>query len=67
MGDAGLGLLVLLMVTTLSILKPWGRVRYGETISGKLPLGLKILLAVTGVIALVFRLVVHHGGMHGGH
>ena len=61
-GDAGLGLLVLLVITTLSVLKPWGRVRYRETISGRLPLGLKILLAVTGVTVLVFRLVVHHGG-----
>ena len=61
-GDAGLGLLVLLVITTLSVLKPWGRVRSGETISGRLPLGLKILLAVTCVIVLVFRLVVHHGG-----
>lgn len=27
--DAGLGLLVLLMITTLSVFKPWGRTRYG--------------------------------------
>ena len=66
-GDAGLGLLVLLVITTLSVLKPWGRIRYSETISGGMPLGLKILLVVVGLIVVVFRVVVHHGGMHGGH
>jgi hypothetical protein len=66
-GDAGLGLMVLLVITTLSVLKPWGRIRYSETASGKLPLGLKILLAITVVIVVVFRFVVHHGGMHGAH
>lgn len=66
-GDAGLGLLVLLVITTLSVLKPWGRIRYSETISGGLPLGLKILLAVIVVVVVVFRFVVPHGGMHGGH
>ena len=66
-GDASLGLLFLLVITTLSVLKPWGRIRYRETVTGGLPLGLKILLAVIVVIVLVFRLAVHHGGMHGGH
>src|SRR5258708_12550676 len=28
--DAGLALLVLLLITTLSVFKPWGRTRYGR-------------------------------------
>lgn len=34
--DAGLGLLVLLMITTLSVFKPWGRTRYGLRESARL-------------------------------
>ena len=34
--DAGLGLLVLLMITTLSVFKPWGRTRYGRRESARL-------------------------------
>jgi len=34
--DAGLGLLVLLMITTLSVFKPWGRTRYGQRESARL-------------------------------
>ena len=29
-GDAALGLLVLLVITTLSVFKPWGKTRYGQ-------------------------------------
>jgi len=49
-GDAGLGLFVLLVITTLSVLKPWGRIRFSEANAGRLPFGLKILLAAIVVI-----------------
>ena len=93
-GKAGLGLLALLAITTLSVYKPWGRTRYGKrkqqeelretsvgtpvafgalaladplsgTVGRDLPLGLKIFLAITGVLVLIFG-VLHHGG-HGFH
>lgn len=88
-GDAGLGLLALLAITTLSVYKPWGRTPCGErkqrelrqmsteipvtsgalalpdpingTVGGSLPLGLKIFIAVTVVLVLMFG-AMHHGG-----
>lgn len=66
-GDAGLGLLVLLVITILSVYKPWGRIRYNDSSRGDLPLRLKIFLAVIVVIVVVFGIVVPHGSMHGGH
>jgi hypothetical protein len=93
--DAGLAVLVLLVTTTLSVYKPWGRTPYGrrtqeqerregaslmalatppilpdpdhETTAGGLPSGLKIFLAVIGVI--VAGVVVLHltGRGLGGH
>jgi hypothetical protein len=63
--DAGVAVLVLLVITTLSVFKPWGKTRYGrgrradnETAVKGLPSGLKILLAAIGVIVLGF-LVLH--------
>ena len=92
-GDAGLALLVLLAITTLSVFKPWGRTRYGRSkhqespqtpggtpmsalptlpdpdneTADSLPLGLKIFLAIIGVIVVGF--VVRHltGGGLGSH
>ncbi len=58
-GDAGLAVLVLLVTTTLSVYKPWGRTRYGRR--------KQVFLAVIGVIVAAF--VVLHltvGGL-GGH
>ncbi len=75
------GLLLLLSITTLSVFKPWGLTRYGRRELPKsrsvppLPksemtgAGLKILLAVIGVILASF-LVLHlaSGGFgHHGH
>lgn len=73
-GDAGLAVLVLLATTTLSVYKPWGLTRYGrrtqdqEAAAGDGPsLGLKIALAIIGLIVAGF--VVLHlagGGLHHG-
>lgn len=75
------GLLVLLVITTLSIFKPWGLTRYGHRDLQKLRnapqlpelettgVGLKIFLIVVGVILAIF-LVLHlaNGGLgHQGH
>ncbi len=76
MGDAGLAVLVLLVTTTLSVYKPWGRTPYGRRMQqqeeGDVPvipmsLGRKIVLAIIGVIVAAF--VVLHlagGGLHHG-
>jgi len=114
-GDAGLALLVLLVITTLSVFKPWGRTRYGrkqqlqerrestslmslspitmakhhespqtlggtpmstpptlpgpdnETTADGLPVGLKIFLAVIGVIVVGFVVLHLTGGGLGSH
>ena len=61
-GDAGLALLMLVAITVLSVYKPWGRFRHG------LPRGLKVFLAVVGVIVVGFALMHHlHGGGHRHH
>ncbi len=67
--DAGLAILVLILITTLSIYKPWGLTSYGRRRlpprpDVETPLGLKIFLAAVGVIVLVGFVVSHHGG-HG--
>ena len=73
-GDAGLAVLTLLVTTTLSVYKPWGKTRYGrreeqrvlrEASTGELSLGLKILIGVIATIVTAF--VVLHiagGGLH---
>jgi hypothetical protein len=64
-GDASLALLLLVVVTTLSVFKPWGRTVYGqnrlrrgavlnETGTERMPTGLKILFAVIAVIVVAF-------------
>jgi hypothetical protein len=76
-GDAALAVVTLLVTTTLSVYKPWGRTRYGrreqqreqgnDTTTGGLSVGRKILFAVIGVI--VAGLIVLHlagGGLHHG-
>jgi hypothetical protein len=73
-GDAGLAVVVLLGITILAVYKPWGRTRYGrrqqeqeqgtpipETTAQGLPLGLKIFLAVIGLIVVGF-VVLHLAG-----
>ena len=72
-GDAGLALLVLLVITTLSVFKPWGRTLYGRrkqatTAVVDLPLGLRIFLTLIGVIMVgfvVLHLTGHAPGSHG--
>jgi hypothetical protein len=80
---AGGGLLVLLATTTLSVYKPLGRTRYGrriqqerrkvpqqpdsETTGDDLSLGLKIVLAVLGVIVAVLIVLHLTGGGLGSH
>ena len=86
---AGLGLLALIVITALSVYKPWGRTPYGKrkqqellqgpagvpvasaavslagpasgTRSTGVPLGLKVFIAVTGVLVLMFGFL-HHTG-----
>ncbi|HEY5062153.1 MAG TPA: hypothetical protein VII52_11495 [Gemmatimonadaceae bacterium] len=70
-GDAGLGLLALIAVTTLSVFKPWGRTAYGERgrvnaarlagdrRAGRAPAGLKIFVAVVALITLGFGIAKH--------
>jgi len=68
------GLLVLLVVTALSVYKPWGLTRYGrrkqqerrkvpQQPDNETPFGVKIFFAVIGVLVLVF--VVLHLTGHG--
>jgi hypothetical protein len=71
--DAALAVAVLVVTTTLSIYKPWGRTRRGRRLepqehgppaAGRV--GLPIVLAVVGVLVLAF--VAWHlagGGLHG--
>ena len=74
MWDAALAALVLLLITTLSVYKPWGLTSYGrrrlpQRPDVETPLGLKVFLAAVGVIVLVGFVVSHHGshglGSHG--
>lgn len=76
--DAALGLLVLLVNTTLSVFKPWGKTPYGTQKekeasmaesepdpakpSTGIPIGLKVFLAVLGALATVFVVVHLLGG-----
>lgn len=71
--DAGLAVFVLVITTTLSVYKPWGRTPYGRRQQQKLPdtarlaPGLKILLAAIGVIVAVFVAMHLTGGGLGRH
>jgi hypothetical protein len=63
---------VLLVITTLSVAKPWGKTRYGrradnETTAKGLPSRLKILLAVIGMLVLGFVVLHLIGGGLAGH
>ena len=69
-----LAILLLVVVTTLGVYKPWGLTRYGrrkqqegrkvqQLADSKTPSGVKIFLAVIGVLVLVF--VVLHLTGHG--
>jgi len=69
-----LAIVLLLVVTTLGVYKPWGLTRYGrrkqqerrkvqQQPDGETPLGVKIFFAVIGALVLVF--VVLHLTGHG--
>src|SRR5262245_43992211 len=58
------GLAVLLVTTTLSVYKPWGRT--GREASNGTPWGLYVLLGTVGAVFLVVALHLTGGG-HGGH
>src|SRR5258708_19072270 len=79
---AGGGLLVLLVITTLSVFKPWGLTRYGQrklqerrNVPQQLdsvtraPLGFNVHLAVIGLLLAVFVVVLHltGQGLHHSH
>jgi len=89
-GDAGLAVLVLLVITILGVYKPWGRTRYGrrmqqekaadgtltrhagrgadnEPSGDRLSPGLKVFLAVAGVIVVLFVVLHLAGGGLGSH
>ncbi len=77
---SGGGLLVLLVITTLSVFKPWGLTRYGQwklqeqssvplqlARANTAPLGLRVLLAVIGVLVagfIVLHLTGHGSAIH---
>ncbi len=75
----GLAILLLLVVTTLGVYKPWGLTRYGrrkrqeqrkveQQPNNETPLGVKIFYAVIGVLVLVvvaLHLTGHGFGSHG--
>jgi hypothetical protein len=70
--DASLAVVVLLVITTLSVFKPWGKTRYGrrvdeQTTTRRLPAGLTLFLAVIGVLVLGFLVVHLLGGGHADH
>jgi hypothetical protein len=75
-----LAILLLLVVTTLGIYKPWGLTRYGrrkqqerrkvqQQTDNETPLGVKIFFAVLGMLVLVFVMLhlTGHGFEHTGH
>lgn len=79
--DAGLALVVLLVITAISVIKPWGRTAYGRSlpgagsdaagssavVAGPFPRGFKIFLAVIGALVVAFiALHLPGGGMHHG-
>ncbi len=81
MADAGAAVLVLLVTTTLSVYKPWGRTAYGRQKSDEatlgepvgaesprqLPAGLKIFLTIIGLVVMGFVIVHLAGGGLRGH
>ncbi len=82
LGDVSGAVLVLLVVTTLSVYKPWGLTPYGRRTQHQrskvpqqpdhetpTPLGFKFLLAVIAVLVVAFKVVLHLTGhsLHHGH
>jgi hypothetical protein len=76
--DAGAAVLVLLVTTTLSVYKPWGRIGQhavdaagvAESVHGQrkgLPTGLRVFLAIVGAIVATVIIVHLAGGGMGRH
>ncbi len=73
--DAGLALLVLIVITTVSVFKPWGRTRYARRTLNELTastpdgmsLGLKIFLGAFGALLAGFVILHLLGGGLGRH
>lgn len=63
-GDAVFAIVVLIAITVISIFKPWGKTRYGQVvlneaqtsvgITPSIPLKIKILLIIIGLLAIAF-------------
>ena len=73
-----LAILLLLVVTTLGVYKPWGLTRYGRRrqqerskvqpqLGYKTPLGVRVFYAVIGTVVLVFVVLHLTGHGFGGH
>lgn len=77
--DAGAAVLVLLVTTTLSVYKPWGRIgaqpeeaaAVAQSVAGSpqgpLPVGLRVFLAIIGAVVAVIAVVHLAGGGMGRH
>ena len=75
--DSGAAVLVLLVTTTLSVFKPWGRTPYGRreeeldreggTVAEARPPGLRILLAIIAALLVAFVVLHFTGHGLGGH
>ena len=68
--DAGLALLLLVVITTISVFKPWGKTRREERPArggGEMPRSLKLALAVAGFLLAGFVLLHLAGGGLGHH
>lgn len=65
--DAGAAILLLLIITTISVYKPWGKIQLNinkeNFISGK-PLGFYLLLIFTGILLLGIVIHLFGGGIH---
>ena len=82
-GDAGFAVVLLIVITTLGVFKPWGRTAYGRReerreprlgtsapaaeAKAALPRGLKLFFAVIAVLVALFVLVHLAGGGLGPH
>ena len=69
LSKTGLATLLLLVITTISIYKPWGLTRYGRRkkfshqSNNETPIGLKLSLVFIGVLA-VARIIMEHLARH---
>ena len=67
--DAGAAILVLLVITTVSVYKPWGKIQFGMSLpkfqhTTKKPWGRYLLIGFIGVLVLFIIIHLMQGGMH---